>query len=186
MTQNATETKNASASTAKTTAAKGKPETPKFEMPKGFQNQSVDIIGYYDPEITGMIQMVPREAILMDGNIDERKTSILIMAELIEPCRLKPADKDAREAKEIVEGKKGDIVGIWGKYGMKGLRMCAGVSVVMYPNGKKDVGKPKPMDLFAIGSKGTGTLIPILEDKREESAGEATWLDPKEPEKAPF
>ena len=168
------------------TAVKGKSEEPQFEMPKGFQNQGSDIVGYYDPIVTGQVIMIPREAILLDGNIEARKTSMLIMAELVEPCKLKSANKDERDAGEVIEGKKGDIIGIWGQYGMKGLRNTAGATVCMYPNGKKDVGKPKPMNLFAIGSKGDGKLIPILEDKREESAGEATWLDPSKGEKAPF
>jgi hypothetical protein len=176
------------ATAAKTTpkSATAKPAESKVELPKGYQLQSMDIIGYYDPIITGTIEMIPQQAVLLDGNIESRKTAILIFAELTEPCKLKSPDKNERDAGQVVEGKKGDIVGIWGKYGMKDLRNCCGVQTFMAPNGKKEIkGRPQPMDLFKIGSKSKGTLIPIAEDKREDSAGEETWLDAKK-EKAPF
>ena len=186
MTQNApTDTKTAAAKPAAAAKGTAKAAEPKAEMPKGYQSQSMDSIGYYDPAMTGAVEMSPQQAILLDGNIESRKTAILIFAELLEPCKLKSPDKDARDSGEVVEGKKGDIIGIWGKYGMKDLRNCAGVATFMAPNGHKDVGRPKPMDLFKIGTKTKGTLIPIVEDKREDSAGEPTWLDAKT-EKAPF
>lgn len=185
MTQSTNETKATPA--AAKTAAKPvtKPAETKAELPKGYQLQSMDIVGYYDPIITGTVEMIPQQAILLDGNIESRKTSILIFAELLEPCKLKSSDKDVRDAGEVVEGKKGDIIGIWGKYGMKDLRNCADVATFMAPNGHKDVGRPKPMDLFKVGTKTKGTLIPIVEDKRKDAAGEPTWLDAKT-EKAPF
>ena len=58
MTQNApTDTKSAAkpAAAAKTTA---KAAEPKAEMPKGYQIQSMDIIGYYDPAITVAVEMI--------------------------------------------------------------------------------------------------------------------------------
>jgi hypothetical protein len=164
-----------------TSAAKStvKPATTKskvsVEVPKGFTDQSLDVVGFYDPDVQADIQFVPNEAVLSDSTIEPRKVSILVFGTLVEDCKLVETSKSGN----VIEGKKGDSVGIWAKPGMRALRNLAGVHVVMYPDGEKDTGKPNPMTLFKVLAAKKGSKLSITEDRRDKSKAAETWLDVK-------
>jgi hypothetical protein len=156
---------------------------PKHELPKGFTDQSSDIIGFYDPDHQEAIHFIPKEAILQDSKLDPKKVSILIIGELVADCQLAPGGEDTGE---VIDGKSGDQIGIWAKPGMRSLRNLAGAEVYMYPDGAKDTGKPNPMTVFKIGAKTRGEKLPVIEDRRDKSRLVETWLDINIKEKTKF
>lgn len=113
---------------------------------------------------------------------------MFIIFELIDPAKV--STKDGDQEVELTAS-KGEMVGVWFKPGMKGLRTLAGCKVWMAFTGEKNIGKPSPMKTYDIRSpdKG-GSMIPILEDNREYSRSVKTVLDAsmtkEELDKLPF
>lgn len=172
-------TKAASSPKAATTTA----SKAAFQVPKGMQRVSSDVVGFYDPKIAQQdVHFIPREAVLMDGNAEAHKPSMLIFAELVSPCKIVETSKSGN----IIDGKPGDMIGIWGKPGMKDMRDCCGEPVFMYPDTVKDTGKPNPMQVFAVHASKRTARIPISEDRREKSKSADTWLDVPKDGPAPF
>ena len=134
-----------------------------YQIPAGYTEQSGDIVGFWTGE--GAIHFIPRFVRIFDSNIDEKKPSTLLVGELVDPCELfKPTDDDE---KEVVLGGKGQKVGIWTKPGMSAIKALGGIPVYMYEDGEKDTGKPNPMKLFKVMSKGQGQKLPIEKDMRK-------------------
>jgi len=158
-------------------------ESKAATAPSGYHIQSEDVVGYWDSSVSH-IHCIPRSARMFDGNIESSKPSILILVELLDDCEGVRVKKERGEDEgELVGGKKGDLVGIWAKAGMRAIRDLAGVKVWMAENGEKDIGKPSPMKLYEIKSPTKGTRIPVTEDTRRDSIGTRTFLD--NPKRAP-
>ena len=185
MTEATTTQSNGSKSQSKGKPAitnKGADIKANFKAPEGFTDQSQDIVGFWDMEIEPAIQFIPNEAVLMDSDLDETKYSVLIFGTLVAPCKLKQDSKSGN----IIDGKKGDVIGIWGKPGMRALRNLQGVHVVLYPDGVKATGKPNPMTVFKVLAKEKGGHLPVVDDRRDKSASQETWLDIKKGGPAAF
>jgi hypothetical protein len=144
--------------------------------PEGFNTQSDDVVGYWDSDVCPIL-CIPRTAKVFDGNIDAEKPSILLIVELAADCPVRLKKEEGVEEGETIVAKKGDMVGIWGKPGMRAIRDLGGVEVWMRQAGEKDTGKPNPMKLFDVKAKGKGSRIVITEDSRKESKGVRTFLD---------
>lgn len=148
-------------------------------VPKGYRDQSTDVVGFWNPELSEAIHFVPFGAKLLDAHRSSReapKASYIILGRLVDDAILQVKED---EEQAPIEGKAGDIVGIWYKPGMKALLRHTGHKVWMTPNGEKDVGQPSPMKLFKILSPddARADLLPILEDTRDKSAGLPTPFD---------
>lgn len=152
-------------------------------IPEGYENQSDDITVFYDPE-TGPIHFIPRTAKVMDSRIDDKKASELVIGELVEP--LEGYGRDEEGEKIVVNAKKGDIVGVWMKPGMKALKNLKGVPVYMFMTGEKDTGKPNPMKTFSVNSKKKGSSLLIEEDLRNKSKNNNTILGSMVAAEVPF
>jgi hypothetical protein len=164
--------------TTSTTAqsTKSKPNAaPKvsFKAPEGFSDQNQDVVGFYDQEVEPVIEFVPIEAILSDSNLDESKVSTLIFGKLVKPTKLVETSKSGN----VIEGKKGDLVGIWGKPGMRALRNLCGEHVIMYPDGQRETGKPNPMTVYKCLAAKKGSRLPVVEDRREKSKNADAWVE---------
>ncbi len=146
------------------------------EKPDGFIIQSDDVVGYWDPEECP-IRCIPRTAKVFDGNIERTKPSVLILAELTMPCVLNLKKEVGESEAEKIIGKKGDMVGIWGKPGMRAIRNLCGVEVKITATGEKDTGKPNPMKLFSVESATRGTQLLISDDSRDKSRAVKTFLE---------
>jgi hypothetical protein len=133
----------------------------KPSLPEGYTSQSADLVGFYTNE--GAIHFIPRNAKLTDSSLEKSKTSVLIVGELVDPCQLTTSDG------EVVQGKKGDAIGVWAKPGMAALKQLAGIPVFLFPTGTKDVGKPSPMTTYEVASRGKGGALKVTEDYRKES-----------------
>lgn len=144
---------------------------PEPSMPAGYEERGADIVGFWKPEHQRAIHIIPIEAKLFDGDQDKSKPSILIFAKLVESAVLINSDGDK------TTGNPGDMIGVWGKPGLRALRNLAGIPCFIFPSGEKDVGKGNPMQLFKVGSKGIGKRLQIVEDMRIKSRQVATWLD---------
>jgi hypothetical protein len=133
-------------------------------VPEGYTEQSSDIVGFWTGE--GAIHFIPRFVRIFDSKIDRMKASTLVVAELVEAAVVVDANKHEHLAA------KGSRIGVWTKSGMAALKNLAGVPVYMYEDGEKDVGKPSPMRLFKIMSRGHGASLPIEADLRKFSKPE--------------
>jgi hypothetical protein len=139
-----------------------------FKPPAGYTEQSSDIVGFWDG--SGAIHFIPRFVRMFDSNIDAKKSSTMLIAELVDPCQVdKPGDEKVKE--KVLAG-KGQQIGIWTKPGMSALKNLGGVPVYMYEEGEKDTGKPNPMKLYKVMSKGRGQRLPIEGDFRKFSKTE--------------
>lgn len=147
---------------------------PKVAAPQGYEKQSTDIIGFWDPDIIAgentPIHFTPLEVKLFDSRLDSRKPSAIIVGKLIDPIPMSaPGGED-----EVVECKRGDIVGVWYKPGMSAIKQLAGVGVFMYPTGEIDTGKPNPMVTYEVKSKHKGTELHVSLDGRKDSKNVGT------------
>lgn len=150
------------------------------ELLPGAKIRTSDIVGVWDPEISGPIVCIPRHAVVGDGKkFDRAKPSCLIFAELVRPIKVSTSREESEE-KTFVDAVAGDLIGIWAKPGMKDIRGLCGVPVVMArdPRKDKDVDKGNDMKGFQVASLVTGSMIPITEDRREKSKGVRCILDP--------
>jgi hypothetical protein len=140
-------------------------EIKKYEVdikaPAGYQEQSGDISGFWTG--AGAIHFIPRFVRMFDSSIDKLKTSTLLVAELVEPC--KEIGKVGDDG-TVISCAKGDLVGIWTKPGMRALGNLAGIPVFMYADGEIDTGKPNPMVTYKIMSKSKGLKLPVDGDYR--------------------
>jgi len=147
------------------------------QAPKGYDDERAsDVVGFYDDEIQGQLNFIPREVKLADNSIDPERPSCLIVGKLLADTKLK-APKEASE--ETVDGSKGDTVGVWYKPGMKGVLMCAGIPVFMFRSGEKMLkNRPQPMKVYTVKTRsedrGKGRMIPVSEDFRDKSRDEKT------------
>jgi hypothetical protein len=144
---------------------------PKRETREGLKKNSGDVVGFRDPEKQGVLYGIPRAMKANDSKLEPRKPSIFVIFELLEDCKV--TEGSAEDATEIV-AKKGDMVGLWVKGGMRNLRNMGGLKVlVQYVGEKKLKDRPSaqsPMKVYDFDTdKPTGTLIPLIEDNRKES-----------------
>jgi hypothetical protein len=138
---------------------------PGTNIPKGYQEFSDDLTGFYDWEVgSGPIHFIPGEVRLSDSKADDTKCSALCIGELVDNC-----DSIVTKDGEVVKGRKGDQVGVWLKPGMRGLANLAGVPVYMYQEGEVDTGKPNAMYLFKCFAKGKARKLMVTEDFRRTS-----------------
>lgn len=163
---------------AETKTEAPKSETKKASAPAGYNNKSEDVVGFCDIESQGPIHGIPRAAKLSDSKIEKNKSSMFVIFELIDSVSV--TVNEGKDNAQTLVAKPGEMVGVWTKPGMKGIRSLCGCKVWMNYAGQKDIGKPSPMKVYDIMSpdKG-GSLIPIIEDNRETSREAKTFLDAK-------
>lgn len=149
-----------------------------FELPKGYQSQSTDVVGFWIGDKEGpkkrAIHCVPLFVNLSDSGADERKPSALLFVQLVDPCKVAPAEDDGKmKEREEVDAKPGDIVGIWFSAGMADIAMCAGRKTFMFYDKDVDVGRPSKMKHYQVNADKSVApkRIPVREDRRVESAG---------------
>ena len=147
-------------------ATKAKPAT-QSDVPSGYKAIAEDIVGFWKPE-EGPIEVEPLFVKLSDSKIDSAKSSTLIFCKLVKATTLYM--KDDVE----VEGKAGDLVGIWGKPGMRAIRNCGSVPTFLMLKDKKewvDVGKGNHMKTFVVAPKDgiKGDRLAVEEDNRKDS-----------------
>ncbi len=138
-------------------------ESLTHEAPEGFVKQIGDTSGQW-VRLTPL-QGVVLSAKLMDSNLDEAKSTALVLVEITKPC-IVDADGEFRVAEP------GDIVGIWYKPGMRALRWLCGQEVFIMENPKemwKDTGKGNPMITFDIRAPKRGAPMQITDDTRDKS-----------------
>lgn len=148
---------------------------------EGLSDRSEDVSGYWVPEASA-IHCVPMSAKLFDSGIDPTKPSALVMVRLEGPTVVEDADS---ESKRIA--KKGEIIGIWYKPGMRAIASCAGVVALMtlQPEAKwKDTGKGNKMKTFSVKAGDGGSKIPVSSDSRAKSKGAPTVFDVQQAAKA--
>lgn len=157
---------------AKNTSAVEKARTEAiqpFVPPEGFELLSDgQVVGYWDPRVNPYVYVRPLHGIVFDNSLDKEKVSTLIVCEACEDTPVVTKEGDTLAL-------KGDLIGLWGKAGMRHIIMAGGTECYVAHVGEKDVGKASPMMLFKVYTKGTRNLIPLTEDKREESAEADTW-----------
>jgi len=146
-------------------SSEGVPERVIPQAPEGYQKQSTDILGFWNPDIAPAIHFVPLEVKLFDSNIEPKKPSAIVIGKLVDPITLDaPGGED-----DVTEGKPGDIVGVWYKPGMSAIKQLGGVKVFMYLTGELDTGKPNPMKTYDVLSKSKGNTLHVTLDARKES-----------------
>lgn len=158
------------------------PFTPQYDVPTldGFKDQSGELTGYWDPDMT-WIQFLPEEVNVFDNKIDGRKVSAIIVGTLTRDMPLQ-----GKEEGQIVEGKKGDKVGVWYSPGMRGIIDLGGEETLLAPNGTKQTGKPHDMKVYTVQSRKRGYRLTISNDYRSTSKDQPTPFDPKGAAKPPI
>jgi len=150
------------------------------QLPEGFESRSSDIVGTWNPE-AGPIRFIPTHAIVGDGKkFDKTKPSLLIFGKLTVDTMLSAKGEEDDEREEV-QGKAGELVGVWAKPGMKDIATLCEVEVFMVrtPEKDKDVGKGNDMKTYLCASKtNPNKPIPITVDRRDLSKGTRTILDP--------
>lgn len=155
------------------------PATTKLvKPPEGMRKFTGDVVGFHDCETQGPIYGIPRAAKLSDSALDETKPSAFVIFELLDNC---DATEGSGDDATSVPAKKGDMVGVWLKAGMRGLKNLCGIPVFMQHSGEKKLkGKPAAFNAmktfdFHVG-QGKGTLIPVIEDNRKKSRDVPNFL----------
>lgn len=155
---------------------------PNHQLPEGFEERTSDIVGIWNPETMSQLCFIPTHAVVGDGKkFDKTKPSCLIFGKLTKPVMLQlKSDEDEDDVEEI-QGKPGDLIGVWAKPGMKNIAMLCDVEVIMWrePDKDKDIGKGNDLKGFKVFSKvNPNKLIPLQADRRDLSSGNRCILDP--------
>lgn len=156
------------------TPAPSAPSTPKLVSREGLTKHSGDVVGFHDLETQGHIYGIPRAAKASDSQLDSKKPSMFVIFELLEDCLV---SEGSGQDTVTVKAKTGDMVGVWLKGGMRQIRNLGGLPVLVQHTGEKKLkGKPAAFNAmktfqFDVG-KGTGVLIPVIEDNRKDSRDE--------------
>lgn len=153
---------------AKTEAA---PAPKKLETREGLRKTTGDVVGFKDLEKQGAIYGIPRACKVSDSKLQPDKPSIFVIFELLEDTKV--YEGSAEEIQEIT-AKKGDMVGVWVKGGMRPLRKMGGLKVLMQYNGTRKLkGRPAAQDPMKVydfqTDKMVGDTLLIIEDNRKES-----------------
>lgn len=137
-----------------------------------------DVEGYWEPTMTA-IRCKPISVKLFDGNLDKKKPGILLVCELVLPCKI--AYKEPGEEEwSYRRAAAGTMVGVWYKAGMRGIVNKAGVDCyIRLTDKEKDTGKPNPMKIYEVRAGAGGYRVPITEDVRNQSASLPTDFDVK-------
>lgn len=169
----------AKAQTSQTSQTPSTLIAPKLVTREGLRKYSGDVVGFHDLEEQGHIYGIPRGAKASDSKLDSKKPSVFVIFELLEDCKVTEGSGD--DGQEVF-AKKGDMVGVWMKGGMRGIKNLCGVPTLMQWTGEKKL-KDKPAAFnpmktyqFDVG-KEKGSLIPIIEDNRKDSRDVETFLD---------
>lgn len=173
-----TSKKNSSSSDSSiSTPVDGFSDLKKFldQAPSEFTIQSDDVVGYWAFE-QAPIRCIPRSVKLFDSNMDRAKPSVLIFCQLTAPCVISLKKEDGATEGQLIIANKGDMVGVWGKPGMRAIRNLCGVEVWIKHTGEKDTGKALPMKTFDVKSASRGTRLPV-EDNRKDSKHAKTFMD---------
>lgn len=173
--------------------APSNPTTPKRATREGFTRFTGDVVGFHDCEEQGELFGIPRAAKASDSQLDSRKPSLFVIFELLEACKVTEGSGD--DAVEKI-AQPGEMVGLWVKSGMRGIKKLGGLKVlVQYTGEKKLKNRPaahNPMKLYDFdlenGMAGRGSEIPIIEDNRKDSRDEdlpcdfGAGADPSKPQ----
>ena len=160
------------------------PAAPKLVTREGLTKFTGDVVGFHDCETQGHIFGVPRAAKLSDSALDSSKPSAFVIFELLEDCA---ATEGSGEKASEIKAKKGEMVGVWMKGGMRAIRNLCGLPVLMQFTGEKKLkGKPAAYSAmktfqFDVG-KGIGRPIPVIEDNRKDSRNVPTFFDQSKPQ----
>ena len=148
-----------------------------MELPEESSLITGDVEGYWDPTKTA-IRCKPISVKLFDGNIDPKRPAILLIAELVLPCKIAYKADANDDDWSYRKAKTGTMVGIWYKAGMRGVVNKAGVDCYIKLTDKtKDTGKPNEMKIYEVRAGAGGMRIPITEDVRHKSATVTTDFD---------
>lgn len=147
-------------------------EVKQWTIPEQYKVElSGDVVGFGDPDVAP-VEFIPEHAVLTDSTIDPTKTSVLVIGRLAADCMLYMGDED-------IEGTAGDLIGIWGKPGMKGLRDAAGVPVFVVLSGTKAMKESfkQDMKLYTVVATQKGGRLPIEADYRDKSKNARNFLE---------
>lgn len=156
---------------AKQQAAAESKNPPKRVTREGLSRHAGDVVGFHDLEDQGHIYGIPRAAKASDSQLNSGKPSVFVIFELLEDCE---ATEGTGDEAQTVKAKKGEMVGVWIKGGMRALRNMCDIPVLMQYTGEKKLkGKPAAYNAmktydFDLGGK-PGKIIPIIEDNRKDS-----------------
>lgn len=145
---------------------------PKHVAPAGYEEQSMDVVGFWNPEGEDPLHFIPMYARLFDSQVEPQKISALIVGAVVDPILV------VTSREEHVRAEKGELIGVWAKPGMSAIRELGGEPVFMYQDGELDVGKPNPMKTFKVMSKKRGTPLPVTGDFRKKSKRASSFLIP--------
>lgn len=140
-----------------------------FDVDESFAVSTGDVIGYWDPEKSACM-CIPRGVKIFDGNIDDRRPAMLLVCEATRNGIVIQRRDSKEDDWEHARTKKGDMIGVWYKPGMRGILNRGGVECKILLTDKEiDTGKPNPMPVYEVKAARVGTSIPVLEDSRVES-----------------
>lgn len=158
------------------------PKDVRYAVPEGFEVVGSNVEGYWDPVDSGPVQFVISGVRLIDNGKEQKKSSALIIASLLEPCEL-IVNSPNKDDQVLQSFPKGTGFGIWSKAGMRDLANLEGAYVWMAPDGfRKMKGDDKnPMALFKIARRKDspikGTRLTLVEDGRKKSLTEAATAE---------
>jgi hypothetical protein len=143
-----------------------------YQIPAEFQQVNLDIVGFWWEDC--IINCIPESVKLFDNKTEKLKPSALITARLTKGCEV--VNKDG----EVISAEEGQLVGIWGRPGMRDLRVLAGCRVAIVPDGEIEIkGKPNPMRAYKVYAhkEDEAKPLPVDLDKRDKSKNsECIWI----------
>lgn len=140
-----------------------------FDVDSSFAVSTGDVVGYWNPEKSACV-CIPRGVKIFDGNIDSTRPAYLLVCELTRDGVVIESRETKEEDWVFSRGKKGDMIGVWYKPGMRGILNRAGVECkILLTDKEVDTGKPNKMPVYEVRAPRIGGPIPVLEDTRVDS-----------------
>lgn len=137
-------------------------------VPPGYEERSSSVSGFWTEETP--IHFRAEEVHLFDSALNPTRASALIIGRLKADCPLVSSEKTP------VQGRTGELVGVWYRPGLSALPNIGQADVYVVPNGTKDVGKPSPMKVYRVYSSAPTGLRLLGRDYRSKSKSD-TALD---------
>jgi hypothetical protein len=133
---------------------------------------SDDVVGFWEDDLSPIF-CTPQFVKLSDSKAEKLKPSALVFVKLERDCAASRSTPDS--GAEVFRAKRGDLVGIWYRPGLRGIEHCAGIPTLIVKGGTKNTGKVNDLQMYEVNrTLPERRALEVVSDARVHSRAVAT------------